>query len=244
MNTKSHDFSKSNIKALELKDNYFHLESISPEELDILLSQGWRHFGTYFFRLESSFLESNNEFLPVKVIPLRIFLPHFQLSKSQRKILRKNEQFSIKRQLVSLNPKKHLLFEKHALRFSEHSRPMSLYNFLSETPDSTPLPTYEIEVWDKEKLVACSFVDITPKAFSSIYAMFDTDYLEHSLGIFTLLKEIEWAKELGKTYLYLGYAYDRNSFYDYKKRFSALEKLQWESFSWVKFQETEVKSEN
>lgn len=226
---------------MELKDNYIRLESVTPEALDILLSQGWRHFGTQFFRFESSFLETNDEFVPVKVIPLRIFLPYFKLSKSQRKILKKNEQFSINRQLVKLTPEKYLLFEKHALRFSEHSRPTSLFNFLSETPDITPLPTYEIEVWDKEKLIACSFVDITPKAFSSIYAMFDTDYADHSLGIFTLLKEIEWAKELGKNYLYLGYAYDRSSFYDYKKRFSALEKLQWDSLIWVNFQETEVK---
>lgn len=221
-------------------NQHFYQENISPEYLDFLLSQGWRHFGTYFFRYESSYLESENEYLPVKVIPLRIFLPNFKFSKSQRKILRKNEQFSIKRQLVKLTSEKHLLFEKHALRFSEHSRPMSLYNFLSKTPDITPLPTYNLEVWDKEKLIACSFVDITPQAFSSIYAMFDTDYSEYSLGIFTLLQEIQWAKELDKKYLYLGYAYDKSSFYDYKKRFSALESYQWQENTWVFFQKASM----
>ncbi len=213
----------------------FYQKSIQPEALDRFLSEAWRHFGEYFFRYKVSSLETGNTVKFVKVIPLRICLENFQLSKSQRKILQKNAFFSVKKQLIKLYQAKYALFKKHALRFSPNTRPSSLHDFVSDNPESVPLPTYEIEVWDKNRLIACSFVDITTNAFSSIYAMFDTDYARYSLGIFTLLKEIEWAQNLGKKYLYLGYAYDVNSFYDYKKRFSGLESYNWEKSRWEPF---------
>ncbi|MCS6796562.1 MAG: arginine-tRNA-protein transferase [Raineya sp.] len=217
-------------------NEYFFQTNISGAELDELLSKGWRHFGEYFFRYESSFLETETGSLEqVQVIPLRICLEDFSFSKKQRKILKKNISFQVKRKLVEITNYKHELFAKHALRFSSN-RPNSLFNFISTNPTFVPLPTYEIEVWDADKLIANSFVDITPQAFSSIYAMFDTDYAEYSLGIFTLLQEIEWAKSLQKKYLYLGYAYDKSSFYDYKKRFHALEKYNWQKDCWEKFQ--------
>lgn len=62
-------------------------------------------------------------------------------------------------------------------------------------------------------------------------------YAKYSLGIFTLLKEIEFAKEMQKDYLHLGYAYSEASFYDYKKGFSALQAYDWEEGIWKNFKE-------
>lgn len=61
--------------------------------------------------------------------------------------------------------------------------------------------------------------------------MFDLDYSENSLGLYTMLLEIEHAISLGKKYYYHGYCYDVKSFYDYKKQFPALEWYDWEN-SW------------
>ena len=57
--------------------------------------------------------------------------------------------------------------------------------------------------------------------------MFEPSFASRSLGIFTLLKEIEFAKENGKSYFHLGYSYEGESFYDYKKRFRATEEYDW-----------------
>lgn len=220
-------------------NEYFYKKSISPRNLDELLARGWRHFGEYFFRYDTSFIEENFQLVKVKVLPLRICLPTFTFNKRQRKILRQNAIFTVKRQIIQIIEYKHTLFQKHALRFQRETRPRSLFDFISRLPHKVPLPTFEIEVWDKEKLIANSFIDITENSFSSIYAMFDTDYAKYSLGIFTLLQEILWAKELDKQYLYLGYAYDRPSFYDYKKRFNALEYYEWTENQWKTFIQNE-----
>ena len=48
-----------------------------------------------------------------------------------------------------------------------------------------------------------------------------------SLGLFTMLKEVEFAASRGKKFYYHGYAYEGESYYDYKKRFSGLESYDW-----------------
>ena len=40
--------------------------------------------------------------------------------------------------------------------------------------------------------------------------------------------ELAYARTLGKTYLYTGYAHTRNSYYDYKKRFHGTEFYDWQ----------------
>jgi len=64
--------------------------------------------------------------------------------------------------------------------------------------------------------------------------MFDPQITTRSLGIYTMLLTIDYAAKNGKAFYYPGYAYEGNSFYDYKKRFSALESFDWKG-NWEKF---------
>lgn len=213
---------------MDISENIYK-EKITPKELDLMLSKAWRRFGYHFFRYNNGFIPETEEYSDI--VPLRIRLANFEFSKSQKKILRKNTQFDVRKDLIEINSTKIKLFQLHCQRF-RYGRPTSLYNFISVEADTSPIPTYEISIYSKDKLIASSFVDISENAFSSIYAMFDTSYSNYSLGNYTLLEEILWAKELGKNYLYLGYAYQAPSFYDYKKRFSALEQYIWEEDNW------------
>jgi len=65
------------------------------------------------------------------------------------------------------------------------------------------------------------------RTLSGIYAMFDPEEAQRGLGIFTMLKEIEFAISNGKEFYYQGYAYEGESFYDYKKRFRGTECFDW-----------------
>jgi arginine-tRNA-protein transferase len=87
---------------------------------------------------------------------------------------------------------------------------------------------------EEEELYACSYFDISANAISSIYAMFDLNYSKRSPGLHTLLAEILYAMEHQKQYVYLGYAYDVPSYYDYKKQFNGLECYDWEG-NWVDY---------
>lgn len=91
-----------------------------------------------------------------------------------------------------------------------------------------------------ERLVAVSFFELSSYGLSSIYAMFDPRHADRGLGTLTMLKEIEYASEHRKKFYYHGYAYEGESFYDYKKRLSGLEAFDWKG-SWTPFQEVTTK---
>jgi arginine-tRNA-protein transferase len=211
----------------------FYRAKVSHTEIDELLENGWRHFGTYFYRYNFGLLEA--EFR--RVIVLRIRLADFQFSKSQRRILRKNSDLQTVIRPAEITPEKEDLFERHKSRFKRYI-PNSIYDFLSAEPASLPCEALEICVYRDNKLIAVSFFDVGMRATSSVYAMFAPEESSRSLGIFTLLLEIEWAKNHHKDFLYIGHVYEGNSFYDYKKRFRALEKFDWEG-GWETFTEND-----
>lgn len=214
---------------LTLINEAFFAESVSPKQLDSLLAGGWRHFGTHFFRYNLGIYENEIR----RVIPLRIRLADFSFSKSQRRILRKNADLETRIEPIEITEETEALFERHKQRFRS-GVPDSIYDFLSSEPATVPNEAFEISVRRDDELLASSFFDIGETSISSIYGIFDPGETSRSLGIFTMLKEIEYALEHGKELYYQGYCYEGESYYDYKKRFSALEAFDWNG-NWTTF---------
>jgi leucyl-tRNA---protein transferase len=208
----------------------FYETKVSPQEMDALWASGWRHFGTHFFRYNFGYYEYEIR----RVLPLRIRLENFSFSKSQRRVFKRNQDLQIVIRPIEITTEKELLFEFHRQRFKRDA-PVSLYDFLSYDAARVPCEALEIAVYREKELLAASFFDIGERAVSSVYAMFSPTETARSLGIFTLLLEIEWARENKKDFLYQGYAYEGNSFYDYKKRFRALERFDWKG-NWEDFE--------
>ncbi len=208
----------------------FYTRQVSPQQLDWLLADGWRHFGEHFLRYNIGFHEDKLR----RVLPLRIRLADFTQSKSQRRILKKNRDLQTVIRPIEITAEKEVLFEAHKKRFN-HSIPDSLYTFLSDSPADVPCEALEVCVFEQGKLLAASFFDVGATAVSGVYAMFDPQENRRSLGIFTMLSVIGYALENKKAFYYPGYAYVDKSFYDYKKRFSALEFFDWNE-NWLKFE--------
>jgi leucyl-tRNA---protein transferase len=201
-----------------------NIPAISPAKLDQMLSQGWRHFGEYFFRYNLNWGAVG----PYLVIPLRIDLAQFVPSGSQAKIVRKNADLHTVIRPIEIDAAKLALFDKHKERFTSNI-PDSIYTFLSTQPDQVPCQAMAVEVHSPTgQLLACSFMDIGQASVSSVYGMFDPDYGGRSLGIYTMLLEIGWALAQGKEYYYHGYCYSIPSHYDYKKKFSGLQMYDWQ----------------
>lgn len=215
------------LKMLDLETVFineeFYAEKVAAVSLDKLLASGWRHFGTHFFRYNLGFYEFDIR----RVIPLRIKLSDFSFSKSQRRTFQKNLDLKTVIRPIEITVATANLFERHRSRF-KRDMPDSIHDFLSLTPATTPCDAMEVGVYDEAGLMAVSYFDVGREAISSIYAMFEPRESRRRLGIFTMLKEIEFALETGKTYFYLGYCYEGHSFYDYKKRFRALERFDWD----------------
>ena len=200
----------------------FFADRITPEQLDGLLAEGWRHFGTHFFRYSYGFYG-----LDVRlVIPLRIRLAKFTLTKSQRRTLRLNEALTVRIRPIMIDLDAKRLFELHKRRFKS-GVPESVHDFLSDDPSVKPCEAREVAVYDRERLLAVSYFDVGETSFSGIYAMFHPDEAHRRLGIFTMLKEIEHAIESRAEFYYQGYSYQGRSFYDYKRQFRGSEGFDW-----------------
>ncbi|CAN5365121.1 hypothetical protein BH20ACI2_BH20ACI2_08400 [soil metagenome] len=213
----------------QLINEEFYTDSVTPEQFDLLLLEGWRHFGRHFFRYNLGIYENEIRL----VLPLRVRLADFRLSKSQRRVLRRNADAEVNIGPVTLADETMNLFELHKRRFKTGA-PSTIYDFLA--PEAEPVEVLEINIRREGRLIAASFFDVGETSISSIYGIFDPDETVGSLGIFTMLCEIDYAFAQGKTHYYHGYAYEGQSFYDYKKRFSALEMFDWRG-RWLPFEE-------
>ena len=218
------------LENFRLINEEFHADHVLPEQMDSLLEKGWRHFGTHFFRYNVGFLRDELRF----VLPLRIRLADFTFSKSHRRILRRNEDLNVEIRPIAVDGEAEELFHRHKTRF-DHGVPESIYNFLSGQPAESPCEAKEVRVTHVDRLLAVSYFDIGRTSTSGIYAMFEPTITTLGLGIFTMLKEIEYSIETGCEFYYQGYAYDGPSFYDYKKRFRATEAFDWRN-NWQSFE--------
>ncbi|HEX8250080.1 MAG TPA: hypothetical protein VF599_18040 [Pyrinomonadaceae bacterium] len=213
-----------------INEEFFSFQA-APAQMDALWREGWRHFGAHFFRYNLGFYEYEIR----RVVPLRIRLADFKFSKSQRRVFNKNRDLETVIRPVRIEAEKEKLFERHKRRFKS-GVPDSIYDFLSGEPAAVPCEALEACVYEQGNLLAASFFDVGKESISGIYAMFEPSAEKRSLGILTMLLEIRWALENGKKFYYSGYAYEGNSFYDYKKRFSALESYDWRG-NWQNFAE-------
>lgn len=207
----------------------FYAHEVSREQMDVLLGEAWRHFGTYFFRYSLGIYEDEIR----RVEPLRIRLADFRLSKAQRRVLRRNAGLRYEIRPIEFTEESNDIFRLHKRRFAT-GRPSSIYDFFSVEPASVPCMASEVAVYDDERLIAVSYFDEGVTATSGIYAAFDPELSNRSLGIFTMLAEIEHARSTGREYYYPGFAYEGPSFYDYKKRFAALEVFDWRG-NWLPY---------
>jgi arginine-tRNA-protein transferase len=223
------------------------LNTILPQDFDTLLACGWRHFGTDFYCYSHSYYQERR----VGVLPLRIPLQKIEkeknfpdyLPKWLRKIANKNKPFQVKIEPIVITEQVEALFEKHKRKYT-HNIPDSIYTFLSpQNPAQIPLPALMVGVYEGEKLIACSFLDIGHKAVSSVYAMYDLDYAAYSLGYFTMLLEIDFAKKENKEFYYHGYSYDVPSHYDYKKRLPYVEFYSWTQEKWFDLKTNEFQTD-
>ena len=201
----------------------FRCLQVSTRELDLLWLMGFRHFGTTFFRYD----ETEHGRDTAHVIPLRINLHRFSLSKSQKRIIKRNRDLRVVFRDAFIDSGKIRLFDLHKQRFTENI-PGDLGDFISPVPARIPCHTMECCLYDKDALIAAGFLDMGAKATSAVYSVYDTAYPKRSLGIYLILMEISRSLAAGMDYLYHGYAYREDSRYDYKKKFTGVEYYDWQ----------------
>lgn len=199
------------------------IDGKTSKRIDEFLAAGWIHVNHYLIRRPTYPRENG----PLRNIPMRIRLKDFSPSKRQRRITKKNTDLDIQVEPFSITSEEEELFHRHKTRFT--SPPTSIFNIV---PPSSLTEMRKITVTDEGRLIAVSYLDVNRTSTFSIYGMFEPTIEWRSLGILTVLKEIEFSILSGKEFYYCGFVYDQPSCYDYKKYFLGLELFDWKG-NWI-----------
>jgi arginine-tRNA-protein transferase len=201
--------------------------SLTPEQTDEYLAHGWRHVSWYFYR--------NNCSNCRRCLPIRVPVDKFKPSKSQRRVLKRNTNTEFR------------MFEPvdFALKYIKQS--LSLYNrFLdiryNRAPRDlgeyyneyfvSPAQTLVSALFINGELAGNGFLDLGKTSLSTIYFSFDPRFSSFSPGTLSIFKEIEWARENGLRYYYLGYYIHEISAMRYKGLFRPFELLDYNTGRW------------
>lgn len=169
-----------------------------------------------------------------KSFPTRYKLWEFVFTKSLRHILKKNEDLiTIIRPLRVTKEKEKLFLSHHVARYKNPPRESLSKTYEYQSLYASDLT--ELCVFKDEKLIACSIFEVARYAMVSNACFWDINEANRSLGIYTILREIQYALEKRMVYYYLGSYYKQNPNYQYKTRFRGLELFDWKNNSWIDF---------
>jgi len=79
------------------------------------------------------------------------------------------------------------------------------------------------------KLIALGLVDVTPNTLSSVYFFHHPEYRNHALGTWSVLQELQFARQHGRQWLHMGFYIRECQSMNYKNRFQPCEILQTRS---------------
>ena len=187
------------------------LEDISEPEFEYLLAHGMRHFGDYYFRPRC--LDC------YQCIPIRLRVEDFKPTRSQRRALKSCQELKVNAGPPRYTDEKFKLYISHKKKFCPLQDDVEdEQNFRLSFYVNTKFGL-EFEYYMGEKLIGIALGDHTTNAFSAIYTFYDTDASKLSLGTFSILKQLEYCRQKGVKFYYLGYYIEDNQSLRYKAGF-------------------------
>jgi len=190
----------------------FYPKDIAPERYDAYLAAGWFRGANMLYKTDILCIERDIH----SVINIRLPLQDFAFKKRHRKLLRQNnERFRVEIGPLKTDSERERLYRWQKERFKGFVH-NSLVGYLYGGEPRYVFNSVEIAVYDGDTLIAWSCIDKGKKSLASLICLYDPQYARYSLGIYTMLIEIRYAKEQGFQNYYPGYVLDSAPHFDYK----------------------------
>lgn len=205
--------------------------AITATELDQYLEMGWFRMGQTIFTC--NFLNFNRIFYTA--IWLRVELNDYSEDNTFKKLQKVNQKFETVIRPATITQEKEDLYTKYKTGITFDTS-ISLSALLLEKKEHNIYNTYEVCVYDNEKLIATGYFDLGEKSAAGIVSFYDPEYKKHSLGKYLIYNKIAYCKAQNFTHFYPGYFAPNYPLFDYKlgigkqtMQFLNLKNNQWES---------------
>ena len=202
----------------------FQTSELPPDGYTSLLNQGFRRSGLSIYHPVCSGCQS--------CIPIRVDVQNFSQNKGQRRTWRKNEDVRVEHHQLEFDQQDFELYQLYQRDWHRLETPVSeieYYEFLIESPVTTEIMRYYLA----DKLIGVGWIDRLAELISSVYFVFDPEFVSKRLGVFSLLYEIEYARFLDIHWLYLGYWVENSPKMNYKADFQPNQILR--NSRWIPF---------
>jgi len=173
-------------------------------------------------------------------VSVRVVVDGFQISRSQRRIARRNGDL-VRREVAAEATREQFALLRTYLD-SRHSgggmSDMGLFDYVAMV-EETPVDTHIVEYRRPDTngmpgaLLACALTDVLRDGLSMVYSFFHPGEDARSLGTYMILDHMRAAATRKLPYVYLGYWVEGSAKMDYKSRFRPLEALTKEGWERV-----------
>lgn len=172
------------------------LSRVEGAAFDSLLDAGDRRAGPFLYRTACVSCRACE--------PIRLDTAKLEPTRSQRKVWRRNEGVID----VQIGPpglsSRHLeLYNRHKTERGLGDDVTDASGYRSQFLDSCT-DTVEVAYLVEGRLIAVSLLDLGKTAASSVYHFFDPGESKRSLGVYSVLKEVQLCRALGLQWYYLG----------------------------------------
>lgn len=210
-----------------LPDRASRLEFIELDNQYQMATPTFSHFSRLGFRRSGQHLYRPICFHCQRCISTRIPVNDFSPNRTQRKIYTKTKDIDII--ITDCHDANEVHFNLYAryicYRHSDGDMyPPSLISFQRFLQHSFT-HSFFMEFWKDDRLIMVAVCDKLDDGISAVYTFFDPELTRLSLGTFAILSQIDYVKNLGLNYVYLGFWVPDSDKMDYKTNFYPIDLL-------------------
>jgi leucyl-tRNA---protein transferase len=201
---------------------------IDVTTLSELSRVGFRRSGDFVYRPECHLCR--------QCLSCRVPVDSFAMNSQQKKAWKRNQDLKIKiTQTKDASDIHYQLYERYINeRHADGDMYPPSYDQFEKFLIHSCSNSFFLELWKEDQLISVSTCDLLDDGISAVYTFFDPNEHRRSLGVFAVLKQIEYAKKNGLNFVYLGYWVPHSNKMNYKSQYVPFELLldgQWRRVS-------------
>lgn len=192
------------------------LEDMDVAKYSQLAERGFRRSGEHVYRPHCALCSE------CKLVRIRV--NNFVPSRSQQRLLHKNQAIEMRWVLADFSEEHFSLYraymqQRHPGSSMDDDDPLHYTHIMQADWCTTRLAEFRLD----DRLIAVAITDWLENGLSAVYTYFDPNLSGQSLGTFAILSQIESARQMDLEYVYLGYWIQACQKMAYKIRFNAIE---------------------
>jgi len=191
-------------------------KNINNTNFGSLINKGFRRSGQYIYKPNCKDCSA--------CIPIRLLVSNFNASRSQKRVKKYLDKFSVKLLPLTFNEEHYNLYvsyqnKRHPNNIESENDATDYNDFLIKSHVMSKLVEFRLN----NQLKMVTIIDIVDDGISAVYTFYDCSDQKLSLGTMSILWLLEFCKKENLSFLYLGYLINENQKMKYKTNFKPYE---------------------